>query len=743
MKKTLLTILTIITSFIFINKLNALQGYITGEYVIVRSEPNTSSAILGQIDAKYTTIDLVDDTLHNQKDPACDIGWYKINFNGTTGYMCGKYVSIGVPGDKNPSYNTDTYEARVYGYSVYVQSLPNSSSSYRRETLLTGTNLIIEGNKVAGPGCSDGWYFVKYHKNSSGYICSTYVRKREELIASNAAYEQELKNAGWPDTYIPYLVKLHEQHPNWKFNPIKTNVDWSTLVSMESNKNVLHKNFVSDAVREVYSNGPYKEAGYLYATDGVNAFMLDPRNFLSEKLVFMFEALGYNYGTDDKISYNKDAASAKNYYTSISSMLGSSFLNTDEYKNMFIHAGFKFKVSPIHLVGRVIQEGTSNESYPGVSGNSNYTYGIHNLNGYYNFYNIDAYKDNTTDLPVARGLASACGSKCGFSDNYGKPWDTREKAIFGGAQFISGSYISVGQNTLYFQKFDVEQFWHQYQTNVTAQISEGIDAFLAYQKANLINGPIEFDIPIYNNMPSVVSLPTVASTINSLKEIKIDGKSITGFDPDIVDYIVYVQDTKTSVTIEGIKMDNKSTVTGTGSVLLTGETTSHQITVTAENGFKKTYHLEIKKAKDATTIEDILNNLSVAVNGDLMSKISPGTHVGAIEQSVAKTSVNATVTVYTSTGNIVSSSSPLMTGYKIKLTSPNGETRQYRIVVNGDTNGDGEVTILDLLKIQKHILNSSILTGEYKEGADVNHDGNITLLDLLLVKKYILKEISL
>jgi beta-N-acetylglucosaminidase len=51
------------------------------------------------------------------------------------------------------------------------------------------------------------------------------------------------------------------------------------------------------------------------------------------------------------------------------------------------------------------------------------------------------------------------------------PWNSPYRSIVGGAKFISQNYISRGQNTLYFQKFDVISnddglYKHQYMTNI-------------------------------------------------------------------------------------------------------------------------------------------------------------------------------------------------------------------------------------------------------------------------------------
>ena len=51
---------------------------------------------------------------------------------------------------------------------------------------------------------------------------------------------------------------------------------------------------------------------------------------------------------------------------------------------------------------------------------------------------------------------------------------------------------------------------------------------------------------------------------------------------------------------------------------------------------------------------------------------------------------------------IVSESAILGTGYKVFITNET-QTVSYTIVIKGDTSGDGQITILDLLQVLKHI----------------------------------------
>ena len=74
------------------------------------------------------------------------------------------------------------------------------------------------------------------------------------------------------------------------------------------------------------------------------------------------------------------------------------------------------------------------------------------------------------------------------------------------------------------------------------------------------------------------------------------------------------------------------------------------------------------------------------------------------------------------------------------LITLNDETKSYEVIIYGDVSGDGEITVLDLLRVQKHILGSAVLDkgDTYYKAADVSGDGEITVLDLLRVQKHIL-----
>lgn len=64
--------------------------------------------------------------------------------------------------------------------------------------------------------------------------------------------------------------------------------------------------------------------------------------------------------------------------------------------------------------------------------------------------------------------------------------------------------------------------------------------------------------------------------------------------------------------------------------------------------------------------------------------------------------------------------------------------KEYACIVYGDINGDGQVDIVDMLYMKRHILGTSSLNGLREIAADVNKKGGIDIVDMLYMKRHIL-----
>ncbi len=315
----------------------------------------------------------------------------------------------------------------------------------------------------------------------------------------------------FPESYQGYLEELKKEHPNWSFTALYTNLDWDYVIQ---NENIFGKNLVPKSYNDRWKNtkpGEYNvevDAGWVDSSKQAVLYTMDPRNFLNEVRIFQFEELSFNGSTNsvdgiEKILYGTE------FYNQIVSYLtsnGSTVTMTKKYSDLIYSAGIQSKVSSYHLASRIKQEVGPFLSHSSISGK------VAGYEGLYNFYNIGATSSSEPMGAIINGLKYARdgnGASEATKTKYLIPWNTKERAITGGGIFIGSSYINIGQNTIYLQKFHVhdtnngELFWHQYMTNVLAPYSESNIIYKGYANSNLLDLNINFIIPVYNNMPEI------------------------------------------------------------------------------------------------------------------------------------------------------------------------------------------------------------------------------------------------
>ena len=65
---------------------------------------------------------------------------------------------------------------------------------------------------------------------------------------------------------------------------------------------------------------------------------------------------------------------------------------------------------------------------------------------------------------------------------------------------------------------------------------------------------------------------------------------------------------------------------------------------------------------------------------------------------------------------------------------------EYQLVYLGDVNSNGEIDIIDYVRIMKHIMEEIELTGVYKEAADYDKGGSIDIIDYVRIMKLLMEE---
>ncbi len=260
------------------------------------------------------------------------------------------------------------------------------------------------------------------------------------------------------------------------------------------------------------------DKGWVNASKRAVEYTMDPRNFLNEVRIFQFEKLSYDPNVNNQEGVEKILYGTEFYNRAVSYRTHSGqVVNMQEkYSDLIWEAAVYSGVSPYHLASRIKQEVGPFITHNSISGT------VAGFEGYYNFYNIGATSSTEPLGAIKNGLQFAKDGKGASEEvkaNLLIPWNDPRKAIKGGAVFIGSSYIAVGQNTLYLQKFDVNDdrgpnlFWHQYMTNCLAPYSESSGIYKAYQSNGMLNSSIRFIIPVYENMPKYMTdSPNIAES---------------------------------------------------------------------------------------------------------------------------------------------------------------------------------------------------------------------------------------
>lgn len=469
-------------------------------------------------------------------------------------------------------------------------------------TVSYGDSLTILSETTDSSGAK--WYKISCG-NVTGYVSAAYVQLTSSGSqgSSDADFESYMTKQGFPESYKPYLRKLHEQHPKWIFTAQKLGVDWNTALKEECvvGRNLVHSSAL--ASWKSMEKGAYDfNGGYWYGLDGswvaaskeIIMYYMDPRNFLNDTYIFMFEKQSYDpsYQTESGVktiladtfmSGSYTCPDTKKKYT---------------YSQTFMDAAKKSGVSPYHLASRCRNE-------QGVNGAPQSLGTVKGYENYFNFFDIQAYATSTM-------TAAEMGCKYAKTTNptYLLPWTNQYKSIVGGSIFLGTGYITKGQDTLYLQKFDMVDggnglYYHQYMTCVFGQANEAISLKNAYSQ-DILNSAMEFKIPVYNNMPDkLCPKPTSSGDNNNyLKSLSVSGTSISPkFDKFTASYTAKVNAEISSVTINANPLGKSAKVSGKGKVSLkTGENTV-KVTCTAASGVKRTYTIKITRKAASQTLQ--------------------------------------------------------------------------------------------------------------------------------------------
>ncbi len=705
------------------------EGTIIDGPVLVRTAPVDGSRITSLFPG--TTVTVTDEVSGSD-----GYVWYQIQVavNGTpqTGYTRSDFIRLATAVQEegngvvaNASTGVNVRSGAGTSYSVVVK-------------VYAGQRVNVLG-QTAAEGMT--WYNVTLNVRGipyTGWMSANYVSVSGTVPDGGAAggtppvpddgYVASLRAAGFPDSYCAPLLDLHQKYPNWQFVPVQTGLDWNTVISNESRVglNLIQKS--ANDSRKSTDTAAYNWAtNTWYGFDGASwvsaspeyiAYCMDPRNFLNETYIFQFETLEY--------APYQNAAGVANILAN--TFMAGNYTDTDgvarSYADTFVSVGQGLTVSPYHLASRCRQEQGAAGTSPLISGR----YG--GFEGFYNYFNVRAYTTSGASATV-NGLA--------YAKQQG--WNSIYTSIAGGSQVVANNYVKKGQNTIYFEKFNVVNqsnlYGHQYMTNVQAAMSEGSSMGKAYMDKSQA---FVFRIPVYANMPDApVAFADRGNPNNWLSSLTVDGYPLTpGFDGANTSYSLVVGSDVGAINVGATAVASTSTISGAGNYSLSYGNNVISVVCISQSGESRTYTITVARQQPAggapIEVAPGATITSPYPIGSYLTGIQPGTSAASLLAGIQ--AQNCTLKVLKADGT--ENTGNIGTGNLLAVYVNGAAVVQYEVVVYGDINGDGKVSNVDLVLLQKQILGITAQNGAYLAGADANRDGKVSNVDQVMLQKHIL-----
>lgn len=356
--------------------------------------------------------------------------------------------------------------------------------------------------------------------------------KGENLNADDA-YRAILHQQGFPEPYIQSLTELHKLHPKWIFIPLlitklEPQYTWSYVVRQETI--VPERSLISGSKSFSKYWHPTDrrnyDAGFRRASQKAVEHFMNPLNFLNECDIFQFEDLAS--------AGNCTAMDVRHLLQGLEWCDKKLENGIPAYKYILL-VGKELNVSPLHLASRLrMEQGNGTPLVSGKCGTRLAKYyqeqiksengvlvnparpgkikvNLKSYDGLYNFFNIEASGNGRFSIYL-NGMKEAQKGTPSMARSWGgsPSWNTRWKAIYGGAFKLADHYITNYQSTRYLQKWNVDprckaqngksrNFWGQYMQNIGAAQSEAAQTFRTLKYQNQLDLPYVFLIPVYYN----------------------------------------------------------------------------------------------------------------------------------------------------------------------------------------------------------------------------------------------------
>ncbi|MBS3991716.1 MAG: cadherin-like beta sandwich domain-containing protein [Erysipelothrix sp.] len=232
-----------------------------------------------------------------------------------------------------------------------------------------------------------------------------------------------------------------------------------------------------------------------------------------------------------------------------------------------------------------------------------------------------------------------------------------------------------------------------------AAFTAGTPSTISMTNTFVTQGTTESSVP---NRSVTITSVAPKSTVNTLSSISINGSNLSGFSPTTTSYTL-PETQATSITINAVRTDTKSTLSGTGTFNLNYGNNRFTLNVRSESGSNRTYTINVSRPDlrgDDTTINSVsIGDISLEWNKEDSTQnilLVPNS-VALAELSILLNESSSKVTSPLSQALIVGENS-----VEIVVQSEKGSTQSYPLmIVRADDQGNfpSKYTSTDIDKI--------------------------------------------
>lgn len=541
----------------------------------VRSNYDTTAGVVTVLD-ESTVVTVLEERHTSSTSTADTTRWFYIQRGTAKGWVRADCLEVSYrPVTAKTTGETKIRKGPGTGYAVAV-------------TVPVDTEITVRLKSVSAAGAA--WYKVVYN-GYVRYISSSLLAFPEESITENTNFSNEL--AAFPKSYHAALSTLHEKYPAWHFKARTMDYTWDAGLAeqMYSYKANTIPTSKPDGFKMV-ADGTYNFDSHTYiGLDGATwvaaskkavAFYMDPRNWLDEINVFMFESLEYDASTQSE--------------SMVKSLLSQTAIDP-KFSSSYMTAGQTYNISPVYLAAKSKLE---LGPYDYMVSGTKFTYNGKTYQGFYNAYNIGA-SDSASGDAAKKGLVFAASGS-----SYLRPWNTLDKAIRGGAKYIAEDFIGNNQHTLYYERFNVANGLpaigtHQYMTNTMAAATQANITYWEYEESDMLNTAFTFEIPVYLDMPaSKAKEPGKGNNNYYLDSLKVyEGSTRRNFTASFNrftnTYTLKSQVGASELTVNAVPSASDATVTVTGNTGLVAGANKIKVKVKSASGLVKYYYINVTK----------------------------------------------------------------------------------------------------------------------------------------------------